>query len=150
MKQIDVFKLTPEAKLPTRNLATDGGLDIYASVDMFIPTGETRVIETGIAMRVPVGFIGKVEDRSSMARNGLRTGGGVVDTGYSGQLSIVLHNLSNKSSRDSILLRSGYQVKAGDKVAQLILVQVETPVVNEVSNLWESERGSNAFGSSGR
>lgn len=143
-----VFKLNSTAKIPTRNLPTDAGVDIYASNYAFIPCGGTAMVSTSIAIQVPVGYVGKIEDRSSMAKKGLRIGAGVVDSGYSGEVAIVLHNLSNRDEHVSGV--RGYLIQPGDRVAQLLLVKVETPQVEEVAELWTSDRGSNGFGSSGR
>lgn len=149
MNKIRVFKLNKDAKVPTRNVETDAGLDLYALEDVFIPVGETRVIPTGVAMEVPSGYVGKIEDRSSLASKGLRTGAGVVDCGYSGQVGVVIHNFSANLIREPVLFQTGYQVKAGDKVAQFLLYRIETPEVDMVSELWSSNRGAKGFGSSG-
>lgn len=147
--RIQTYKLNENATIPTRNIATDAGIDIYSSVDMFLKKGTTNIIPTGIAINIPNGFVGKIEDRSSMALKGLRTGAGVVDCGYSGELSIILHNLTYDKDHNFIS-ESGYHVKKGDKIAQLLLYKIETPEVVEVNELWSSERNSNGWGSSGR
>lgn len=145
---IEVLKLSDSAKLPSNAHSTDVGLDLYADEDAFIKTGETVTIGTGIAMSIPRGFYGKIEDRSSMASMGIRTGAGVIDAGYNGEIRIVLHNLNNKN--DSSYRGLGYEIKKGQKIAQLI-VQTVVPVrLAEVEKLEQSERGTNGFGSSGR
>lgn len=149
---LKVFKLHKEAKLPTRNKKTDAGLDLYALADIFLPYGTTRIIPTGVAIEIPEGFVGKIEDRSGMAAKGLRTGAGVIDTGYAGEVGVVLHNLTCEKDYLTIMesTMSGYQIKRGDKIAQILLYRVETPDVIEVEELWTSERGSAGYGSSGR
>lgn len=148
MKNLQVYKLNPEATLPTRNLSTDAGIDIYSAVDMFIPVHDNRIVTTGVAINVPDGYVGKIEDRSSMGKKGLRVGGGVIDAGYSGSLDIMLHNLSFDSEHD-FFGNSGYFVKKGDKIAQMLVIKIELPEIVEVKELWKSERGSRGFGSSG-
>lgn len=150
MNYIQAFKINSNAILPTRNKSTDAGLDLYALDDVFIKLGETRVVPTGIALGVPTGYVGKIEDRSSLGRKGLRVGGGVVDTGFSGEIGVILHNFSAAQERDSVLLQEGVRIRKGDKIAQVLLYKIETPEVLEVKELWSSERGSNGFGSSGR
>lgn len=145
MNQIKVVLLNQNATTPTRNKSTDAGLDLYASEDVYIPYRETRVIPTSVAVGVPQGYVGKIEDRSSLASKGLRTGGGVVDHGYTGEVKVVIHNVTHIESN-----MQGYHVKKGDKVAQLLLYKVETPSVILVDSLGESERGIYGFGSSGR
>lgn len=147
MENVKVFKLSPLAKTPTRTNPTDAGLDIYAIETTFIATGKTVVVKTGVAINIPEGFIGKIEDRSSLASKGLRTGAGVVDAGYTGEVGVVMHNLNNTDGASHH--GRGYLIEKGQKIAQVVIYKVETPEVEEVSELWSSERGSNGFGSSG-
>jgi len=150
MQKIQVFLRDERAIAPTRNKSTDAGLDLYAMEDKFIELGSTAVVRTGVSINIPQGVVGKIEDRSSLAAKGLRTGAGVVDAGYSGEVGVVIHNLTSQLASDPVLYRKGYQVRRGDKIAQLLTYAVETPTVEVVSNLWESERGAGGFGSSGR
>lgn len=145
---INVFKLNPEAKLPKRNLSTDCGLDLYAVEDVFIPKGTTGKIRTGIAMDIPNGYVGRISDRSGMASKGLIVGAGVIDPGYSGDFTVVLHNFSNDSKYEIYGNYNGYEVKKGDKIAQVLIYKVETPYVCEVNELWVKERGDTGWGSS--
>lgn len=152
MENLKVFKLEDDAVLPTRAHGYDAAVDIYALEDTFLELTSTTKVKTGVAISVPEGYVGKIEDRSSMAAKGLRTGGGVIDAGYNGEVGIIMHNLTNG---DEITWRQnghtfGYTIKKGDKIAQLLVYKVETPDVVEVNELWSSERGSKSFGSSGR
>ncbi len=142
-----MLKLTENAKLPTRNNKTDAGMDLYSNETIFIPIGSTKIIKTGVSILVPNEYVGKIEDRSSIASKGLRTGGGVVDSGYAGEICIIVHNITNvdffaDGSR-------GYLIKKGQKIAQLLLYKVETPDIVEIKEIWNSQRGQNGFGSSG-
>ena len=149
---LEAFKLDQEATIPTRAHATDAGIDIHASESVLIPVQSTVVVKTGIAINIPSGFVGKVEDRSSMAVKGLRTGAGIIDAGYSGEIGIVMHNLTN----DDIIefdeklgyFQMGYRILKGQKIAQLLIYKVETPQIVEVKELWNSERKDKGFGSS--
>lgn len=147
MENVKVFKLSPYATLPTRNKATDAGIDLYAVESTFIAVGKTVMIKTSVAIKIPEGYVGKIEDRSSLGAKGIRTGAGVIDAGYTGEVCVVLHNLNNVDA--SSYHGRGYLVEKGQKIAQLLIYKVETPVVEEVDELWISERGSNGFGSSG-
>lgn len=142
------FKLNSNATVPTRNLSTDAGADIYSAESVFIPVGSRALVSTGIALEVREGMVGKVEDRSSMARKGLRVGAGIIDTGYNGEVNIVLHNLSNTDHSSESGTR-GYQINKGDRIAQLLLIPVIIEPIEEVAELWSSERGNKGFGSSG-
>lgn len=149
MKNLQVYKLNPEAVIPTRNLVTDAGIDIYSVVDMFIPVYDNRIVTTGVAINIPEGYVGKIEDRSSMAKKGLKVGAGVIDSGYSGAIDILLNNISYNKDHD-FFANAGYFVSKGDKIAQMLIIKVETPEIVEVKELWNSERGNKSFGSSGR
>jgi dUTP pyrophosphatase len=151
---IEVFKLDPEATIPTRNNSTDSGLDLYSLIDVDIPVGATVKIPTGIAVHIAPGQVGKIEDRSGLALKGLRTGGGVIDPGYSGDVSVVMHNFSAMSDLLGNKygdMQSVYRISKGDKIAQLLIYPVVTmPAVEVKHQLWSSDRGSKGFGSSDR
>lgn len=142
--------LNKDAKVPQRGNEFAAGLDIYATQDVFIPVGTTTTIPTGIAVELPNGFVGKIEDRSSMGLKGLRTGAGVVDSDYRGELKIVMHNLTNKQEYDPVLHNRGYQVHKGDKVAQILVYPVSMVNAVQVEELTPSERNFGSFGSTGR
>ena len=150
MGYLQAFKLDKNAVLPNRNHSTDAGADLFALEDVFIPVGSTAKIRTGIALKIENKYVGKIEGRSSMNAKGIITAGGVVDAGYSGELSVILHNFSNREVSPNHTNLVGYQVKAGEKIAQILVYQVDTPPVYEVRELWNSDRGSKGFGSSGR
>lgn len=150
---INFFKHNKEAITPTRSHELDAGLDLYSIEDIFIRQGTTAIVKTGIAINVPANYAGVIWDRSSLASKGLRTGAGVIDYGYSGEIGIVLHNLTNTQDsehKEFPNLRRGYQIKKGDKIAQLLLQAVEVPILIEVATLWQSDRADKGFGSSGK
>ncbi len=152
MKTIKVKRLSENATLPTRSFSADAGLDIYASDDIFIPVNSTAKIPTDIAVHIEPGYYAQMSDRSGCAVKGLRVGAGVVDAGYNGHMCVIMHNLNNKSDlqdsfRDSA---EGYKVRKGDRIAQLVVMRVELPVVEEVADFAESERGTAGFNSTGR
>lgn len=147
---LKVFKLNKEAILPTRHHNTDAGADIFALEDVFIPHGETRKVPTGVAILIEEGKVGKLETRSSYAAKALSVRGGVIDAGYNGEVSVMLHNSGFTDHQELATWKRGYQVKRGDKVAQLIVYDVHTSPIEEVGELWSSERSNKGFGSSGR
>jgi dUTP pyrophosphatase len=146
---VEIFKLDEKACVPTRNIKTDAGLDLYALNDVFIPYETTVKVATGVAIKIPNGFMGKVFSRSSVACKGLSVDAGVIDPGFAGEICVVIHNLTHPHDHD-FTYQSGYHIKRGDKIAQLVIMSIETPNPVVVNKLWSSDRGSLAFGSSGK
>lgn len=154
MKQLKVKKLSETSKLPTRAHQEDVGYDLYSDEDKFIEIGSTVKIKTNIALEIPYGHVGKIEDRSGLASRGLRTGAGVIDPNFRGNIEIVMHNFSNTESmysKDGQWDRAvmGYRVTAGDRVAQLLIYKVELPEIAVVKELESTSRGVKGFGDSG-
>lgn len=146
MKTLRVKRLHPDAKLPTRAHQYDAGLDLYALKRCFInldENGEPTVIETGVAVEIQPGFVGLILPRSSMSRDGVLTATGVVDCGYTGEIRVMLSRTD-----DSWFQR---EIKAGDRIAQFVIVPVSLVDVQEVEELtaWGT-RGDGGFGSTGR
>ena len=138
--KVSFQKLHPDAKIPTRAYEADAGLDLTTVETGVLLPGEGRIFKTGLAMALPVGFVGLVWDRSSMGKRGIKTLGGVIDSGYRGEIGVILWNLTKESQ----------EIKAGERIAQLLIQAVATPQTVEVTELPSSERGSGGFGSSGK
>ena len=136
---ISVKRLATDAILPTRAHPNDAGMDLYGLEDVVLGPNQGKVARTGIAIALTDGFVGLVADRSSLAKKGIKTAGGVIDAGYRGELQIVLWNLSNDEIR---LCR-------GDRIAQLLIIPIATPAILEVTELDATQRGAKGFGSSG-
>lgn len=137
---LPVRRLEPAAHLPTRAHPDDAGLDLYAVEDVTVEPGTGLMIRTGVACAVPVGHVGLVCDRSSMAKRGLKTAGGVIDAGYRGELGVVVWNLS----------RERQHVKKGERCAQMLVIPIATPAPVDSADLGETARGAGGFGSTGR
>lgn len=137
-----VAKVREDARLPMRAHAGDAGLDLYALEDATLEPQGSVMLRTGVAMAIPDGHVGIIADRSSMAKRGLKIAGGIIDSGYRGEVHIVLWNLG----------KTPEVLKAGDRVAQLMVVPVviATPQAVTMAELGGSERGAKGFGSSGR
>ena len=91
--KLDIVRVSQEATLPTRAHSDDAGLDLYGLEDIILSPAQGKVARTGIAIALPKGFVGLVADRSSLAKRGVKTAGGVIDAGYRGELHIVLWNI---------------------------------------------------------
>lgn len=141
-----VKRLDPAARLPeVAHSGEDLGYDVFALENTRLVPRATLRLRTGIAVEarhpqtgVPLGLL--VRDRSSMAARGIATTGGVIDAGYRGEILILLTNLSE----------SLVQLVAGEKIAQIVPVEVLTGAVEEAESLEESLRADKGFGSSGR
>ncbi|KAL4081978.1 dUTPase-like protein [Scleroderma yunnanense] len=146
--QLLVKRLSDKAKLPTRGSALAAGYDLYSAENKTIPARGKALIDTQISIAVPDGTYGRVAPRSGLETKGtdktaskfmIDTGAGVVDADYRGVLFVLLYNLSDKD----------FEVKEGDRIAQLILERIYTPQVLEVESLDETVRGTSGFGSTG-
>lgn len=135
-----VKKLDQNATLPTRGSGGAVGYDLYSTDEVVVPPTHRALIGTGIAMVLPSGVYGRVAPRSGLAvKHGIQVGAGVVDPDYTGEVKVVLFNHGDKN----------FEVKKGDRIAQLILERCETPGVEEVGAVEETERGAGGFGSTG-
>lgn len=138
--------LEPGARAPeVAHPGEDLGYDIFALEETVLPMRHTMKVRTGIAVEArhpetgaPLGLL--VRDRSSMAARGIATTGGVIDAGYRGEILVLMTNLGEET----------VQLKAGEKIAQMIPVPVLTGKVEVVDSLEESARAARGFGSSGR
>ncbi len=137
---ISIRKVSPDAVLPTRAHAHDAGMDLYSLEDILLEPRQGKMSRTGIAVAVPEGYVGMVADRSSLAKKGVKTAGGVIDAGYRGEVHIVLWNISGEV----------ISLKRGERIAQLLILPIATPVVLEVDSHDETSRGDKGFGSSGK
>ena len=142
--RIDIVRLDPDLPLPSYARPGDAGLDLCARADALVPARGGRVlVPTGIAVAIPEGWVGLVVPRSGLAlRHGVALANtpGVIDSGYRGELQAIVLNLDPESD---------YQVRRGDRIAQLLVQRVERVSWNVVAELRGEDRGG-GFGHSGR
>jgi dUTP pyrophosphatase len=142
--RLAIRRLDAAATLPTRAHEGDAGLDLYASEAASIAPGARASVGTGIALEVPPGHAALVLPRSGLAAKhgiALVNAPGLIDAGYRGEVRVLLHNTDAAEE---------FEVSAGDRIAQLLLVPFVTADPVEVQELAASERGAGGFGSSGR
>ena len=142
--RLEVRVLDPGLPLPRYASAGDAGLDLLAAEDASLEPGERAAIPTGIAVAIPEGHAGFVHARSGRAlKEGLAlvNAPGLIDSGYRGEIKVIVVNLDPRSAID---------IRRGDKIAQLVVQPVATvdPVI--VDELPPSDRGEGGFGSTGR
>jgi dUTP pyrophosphatase len=137
---LKIKKLSEHAILPKRGSPYSAGLDLSSSVDLVIAAGERAVVPTDLAIACPHGTYGRIAPRSGLAsKRGIDVGAGVVDSDYRGPVGILLFNFGKED----------FEIKRGDRVAQLILEQIVLADVEEVEDLDETVRGEGGFGSTG-
>jgi dUTP pyrophosphatase len=140
---LGLVRLDRRATLPTRAHPGDAGLDLYALEPAVLQPGERASIGTGIAVEIPPGQAGLVLPRSGLAaRHGISlvNAPGLIDSCYRGELRVLLLNTDRQAA---------FELAAGDRIAQLVLIRVESPDPVETGALGSSERGAGGFGSSG-
>ena len=128
------------AKMPERAHPWDGGLDLFSNEDGYIRANNFRVFDTGTHIEIPEGCVGLIRSRSGLMCNHGLTTDGTIDSHYIGAIRICLFNHGG----------SKYEVKKGDKIAQLVIVPCLLPELELVDSLEETDRGNNGFGSTGR
>ena len=139
---LNVKRLADGALLPRRAHPQDAGLDLFALAPAELPAAARVSVATGLAVEIPAGHAGLVLPRSGLAaKHGVTVANapGLIDSGYRGELRVLLLNSSAQS----------FAIQAGDRIAQLVIVAVELPVVSEVQVLSAGDRGAAGFGSSG-
>ncbi|HUJ56204.1 MAG TPA: dUTP diphosphatase [Gaiellaceae bacterium] len=142
MSELPVKRLRDDAVLPARAYEGDAGLDLVACERAELGPGERAVVPTGLAVAIPEGHAGLVLPRSGLAvRHGIGkvNAPGLIDSGYRGELKVVLLNTDRRET---------FVVEPGMRIAQLVVVPVALPAVREVEELPRSERGERGFGSS--
>lgn len=143
MKEVLIKRLDPDIPLPSYAKAGDAGADLATRIDFTIKPGERILVPTGISIALPDGYVALVHPRSGLAvKHGVSIVNtpGTVDAGYRGELQVILINLDKNNS---------ISFKKGDRIAQLVIQQVERAQFVEVSELPGSERATGGFGSTG-
>lgn len=155
-------KLDPEAKLPCYAHEGDAGMDVFALEDSYLEYGTPRIVRTGLAAEIPDGYELQVRPRSGLALKGVTVWNspGTIDSKYRGEIGVILvfimhasHDIMDRNGSVYATRKvpvNGYEIKKGDKIAQLVLAPVTTADVTEVTELSETDRGTDGFGSTGR
>jgi len=143
MEELQFTRLNEKATLPTRAHDGDAGLDLYAAEGARIGPGQRVMVGTGLSVAIPQGLAGLVVPRSGLAlKHGISlvNSPGVIDSGYRGEVRVLLLNTDANSE---------FRLAAGDRVAQLLLIPIATASPLEAASLDETARGAGGFGSSG-
>ena len=127
------------AYIPERAHAEDAGFDLRSPVDVMIWAGGSAVIDTGVHVQIPSGYVGMLKSKSGLNVNQDLLNEGVIDAGYTGSIRVKLYNHGKRH----------WKIQRGDKVSQLVILPIITPEIEVVDELEETERGDNGFGSTG-
>lgn len=143
-EKINIKKLSSNAKIPSYATDFAAGCDLYSSSSEKISfnPGETKLVKTGIAMEIPLGYAGLIYARSGLAtKRGLAPANkvGVIDSDYRGEIMVALHNHTNEVK----------EIDPYERIAQLVITPYVKGLFNEVDDLNETKRGKNGFGSTG-
>lgn len=143
-EKINIKKLSSNAKIPSYATDFAAGCDLYSSSSEKISfnPGETKLVKTGIAMEIPLGYAGLIYARSGLAtKRGLAPANkvGVIDSDYRGEIMVALHNHTNEAK----------EIDPYERIAQLVITPYVKGLFNEVDDLNETKRGENGFGSTG-
>ena len=135
-------RIHPDAVLPSYAHPGDAGMDVRSVEDLTVPPGARALVHTGLVMILPPLFEAQVRPRSGLAlKHGITVLNtpGTIDSGYRGEVGVILVNLGD----------AAFEVKKGDKVAQLVIAPVTQPEVVEATEVSETDRGVRGFGSTG-
>jgi dUTP pyrophosphatase len=138
--ELKVQKIHEDAKLPLYQHKGDAGLDLFSSIDFTLGAGEAKPVPTGIKVAVPDGYVGLVWDKSGISLKGVHRLAGVIDSGYRGEVRVVMVNLGSEP----------FVIEKGMKIAQLLVQPVAEVKVVEAEELENTSRGEKGFGSSGK
>ena len=143
MVKIKIKLLDKSLPVPVYAHKGDAGLDLFSSADAVIKPYERKLIPTGIKIAIPEGYAGFVQPRSGLAiKHGIAlvNSPGLIDSGYRGEISVILINLDRKND---------FTIKKGDKICQLVIKKIEQAELIETECLDLSDRGEGGFGSTG-
>ncbi|XP_047622388.1 deoxyuridine 5'-triphosphate nucleotidohydrolase, mitochondrial isoform X3 [Phacochoerus africanus] len=133
-------RLSEHATAPTKGSERAAGYDLYSAYDYTVLPMEKAIVKTDIQIALPSGCYGRVAPRSGLAaKHFIDVGAGVIDEDYRGNVGVVLFNFGKEK----------FEVKKGDRIAQLICERIFYPEIEEVQVLDDTERGSGGFGSTG-
>lgn len=140
MVEVRIHKLEKNIDTPRYAKKGDAAFDLRSAEEKSIKAGQKELFKTGLRFAVPEGHCGLVWDRSGLAaRHGIHCLAGVLDSGYRGELILVLHNLGKED----------FLVKKGMRIAQMLIQPVASAKLMEVEEMEDTERGDGHFGSTG-
>jgi dUTP pyrophosphatase len=138
--ELKVKKLHKDAKLPQYGHSGDAGLDLFSSIECVLAEGQVEAIPAGIKVAIPEGYVGLIWDKSGVSLRGVHRLAGVIDSGYRGEVKVVMINLSDRP----------FAIERGMKIAQMLVQPITIVHVVESEDLDDTSRGEGGFGSTGK
>ena len=141
--EILVSRMDETVPLPAYAKSGDAGADLISTIDTTIYPEERAVIPTGLSLAIPQGYVGLIHPRSGLAMNhgiSIVNTPGTVDSGYRGEIKVILINHDKWKQ---------FEIKRGDRIAQIVIQKVEQPTFRELTELDLTDRGTSGFGSTG-
>jgi dUTP pyrophosphatase len=140
MSFINIKLFSNRAIIPKRATPGSAGYDLFSSVDIVVPKRGRILVQTDVGVQIPETCYGRIAPRSGLAvKNGIDVGAGVIDSDYCGTIGVLLFNHSDED----------FQIKHGDRIAQLIIEQIISPQFIEVESLEKTLRNDGGYGSTG-
>jgi dUTP pyrophosphatase len=137
--EMKVKRIHKDAKLPRYGHVGDAGLDLFSVMACVLKGGEARAISTGIQVAIPNGYVGLIWDKSGISLKNIHRLAGVVDSGYRGEIKVVMTNLSTEA----------FTIEKGMKIAQMLIQPIFKVRVIDSEVLDDTSRGESGFGSTG-
>lgn len=134
------FTLSSMGFCPTKANDSDSGWDLYSPFSLSLPSGSVRTLKTGLSIELPPMHEAQIRPRSGLSANGIWVPLGTVDSGFRGELGVIILNTTQDS----------YKIERGDRIAQLVVAQLASVTLLRATALTSSARGASGFGSSGR
>lgn len=139
---VNIKLLRDYSKIPHYAHIGDAGADLFSSETIHVAPGDIVAVPTGVAMEIPESFVGYINPKSGLAMKGMTVlnAPGTIDSGYRGEIKVIMINHSNFS----------YHINRGDKIAQMVFHKFHTAWFEPVDELNETSRGTGGFGSTGQ
>ena len=147
---VGIYRDHEDAIMPTCAYDNDVGYDLYALEDVDIRPGTLMEVRTGVHLALPPGVFAQINTRSSFGKQGLMVHHGVIDPGYTGELSLWVMNIVGTVDKNEVIRRDPCSIKKGDKVAQILFHRALTPTLKKIKSLPKTDRGNKGHGSSGK
>jgi len=137
--KLKVKRIHKDAKLPAYGHQGDAGMDLFSVEELVLERGQAVPVPTGIQVAIPESFVGLVWDKSGISLKGVHRLAGVIDSGYRGEIKVVMINLGKEP----------FIVNKGMKIAQMLIQPVLSVEIEETEDLDDTSRGDGGFGSTG-